>query len=143
MNDKKDDSEGKFDPHDDTASLLESLFKDTKDSQIKLVRRRMRSKSGVKKGAVSKQKKGEGPASGDTNLERGEGASFFLPYPVLAGSGGRGRVPRGSRLESRSRPDRAHGKGPYSSYGSAKLSGRSSTSFSASTSTRRPVLPFL
>jgi cell division septation protein DedD len=57
MNDKKDDSEEKYDPKDDTASLLESLFKDTKSSQIKVVRRRIRPKSGFKKRLVSKQRK--------------------------------------------------------------------------------------
>ena len=70
MNDKKDDSEGKYDPHDDTASLLESLFKDTKDSQIKLVRRRTRPKSGVKKKVVSKQRKGEGKENSQTPVQK-------------------------------------------------------------------------
>ena len=66
MNDKKDDSEGKTDLLDDTASLLESLFKDTKSSQIKVVKRRMRSKSGLKKRVISKQRKDEGEESSGT-----------------------------------------------------------------------------
>ena len=60
MNDKKDDLEGKIDSGDDTASLLESLFKDTKSSHIKVVKRRIRPKSGVKKRIVSKKRKDKG-----------------------------------------------------------------------------------
>ena len=70
MNDKKDDSEGKSDPLDDTTSLLESLFKDTKDSQIKLVRRRIRPKSGVKKRVISKQRKDEGEETSQTPAQK-------------------------------------------------------------------------
>jgi hypothetical protein len=66
MNDKKDDSEEKTELQDDTASLLESLFKDTKSSQIKVVKRRVRSKSGVKKRAISKQRKDEGEEASRT-----------------------------------------------------------------------------
>jgi cell division septation protein DedD len=70
MNDKKDDSKGRTDLLDDTASLLESLFKDTKSSQIKVVRRRIRPKSGVKKRVISKQRIDEGKKSSQTPFRK-------------------------------------------------------------------------
>jgi len=70
MNDKKDDSEGNYDPGDDTASLLESLFKDTKDSTIKVVRRRTRPKSVVKKRVISKQRKDEREETSQTLAQK-------------------------------------------------------------------------
>jgi cell division septation protein DedD len=57
MNEKKDDPGRKNDSQDDTAALLESLFKETEDSTIKVVKRRIRPKSGVKKRVIPKQEK--------------------------------------------------------------------------------------
>ncbi len=70
MNDKKDDSEGRYDPGDDTASLLESLFKDTKSSEIKVVRRRIRPKSVVKKRVVSRERRDQGKATSQTTSQK-------------------------------------------------------------------------
>ncbi len=70
MNDKKDDSKRRFDPNDDTASLLESLFQDTKSSQIKVVRRRIRPKQRVKKRVISKQRKDERAETSRTPLPK-------------------------------------------------------------------------
>ncbi|MBN1833969.1 MAG: hypothetical protein JW896_17845, partial [Deltaproteobacteria bacterium] len=82
MNDKKDDSEGRYDPGDDTASLLESLFKDTKSSQIKVVRRRIRPKEGVKKRVVSRERRDEGQKTSQTTSQK-----LRRPSPSIKSTG--------------------------------------------------------
>ena len=94
MNDKKDDSEGRYNPGDDTASLLESLFKDSKSSHIKVVRRRIRPKSVVKKRIISKQRRDDRKEISQTPLKKQR-----RPSPSKEGTGA-----TKSKILSRKRP---------------------------------------